>query len=75
METVHMMLVMAAILFLMYPVTNMFYCKTVEKASFGYAKCDNMLGALLCILIMMIMLVISGRIALPRGLQLAASPF
>lgn len=73
MESIEMIMVMAIVIFLMYPTTHDMFCDTLEKITFGYVRCDNVVGVLACLLMMVGVMVYTQRLSLPR--MAAMSPF
>lgn len=61
MQTVEIFVVMLVIVALMYPTTNKLFCNALDKVSFGYAKCDNVIGIMVCLAIMMALMVYQNR--------------
>lgn len=72
MQPVEIFVVMLVIVALMYPKTNRLFCDGLEKVSFGYAKCDNVVGVMVCMAILMALMVYQNRLSFP-GLMTPAS--
>jgi hypothetical protein len=76
MQTVEIFVVMLVIVALMYPKTNKLFCDTLDKVSFGYAKCDNVVGVMVCMIILMALMVYQNRLMFPRSpAMVLTSPF
>jgi hypothetical protein len=67
MQTLEIFVVMLVIVALMYPTTNKLFCDTLDKVSFGYAKCDNVLGIMVCMAILMALMVYQNRLSFPAS--------
>jgi len=61
MQTVEIFVVMLVIVALMYPKTNQMFCNALDKVSFGYAKCDNVVGVMVCMAVLMVLMVYQNR--------------
>jgi hypothetical protein len=74
MQTVETFVVMLVIMALMYPKTNAIFCGAIEKVSFGYAKCDNAVGMMVCMALMMALMVYQNRWMYPSPTMYLPSP-